>query len=294
MKNILVTGGAGYIGSNLIDSLIDKYKDCHIVSLDCYLSGSVNNHLNSKRVKYINGKTWDINLIFKKNNFDIIYHFGEYSRIVHSFADIDFVSKSIVSGTLEVLKFAIKNNSKLIYSASSSKFGNDGNDENLSPYAFFKSKNIELIKNYKKWFGLNYEICYFFNVYGKNHISTGKYATVIAIFENQYKNNQNLTVVSPGNQSRNFTHIDDVIDGVIKVSEQTSNGEFYLGYYKNFEIMDVALRFQKEIKILDTRLGERFKSEIFESDTNRLLDWKANIDLFEYIDDFKSSIKKNY
>jgi UDP-glucose 4-epimerase len=286
MKKILVTGGAGYIASNLIKRLILEDEIQEIVSLDNYFSGSENNHHNSQKLTYIKGNTWDIDSIFIKNDFDTIFHFGEYSRIVHSFEDFEFVEKSIVRGTLEVLKFCLKNNSKLIYSASSSKFGNGGLDENLSPYAFFKAKNVELIKNFKQWFNLNYEICYFFNVYGENHIKEGKYATVIAIFENQYLLKKPLTVVGDGIQSRDFTHINDVCSGIMKVCQINRNGEFYLRYGENFKIIDVARKFGTTIEFIQERPGERFTSEDFESNTEHLLKWKANINLYQYIEDF--------
>ena len=217
--NILVTGGAGYIGSNLINRLVNDPNIKKITSLDNYFSGTTSNHIISHKINYVNGNTWDIFKIFEKNNFDVIYHFGEYSRIAFSFDDINFVHKSIALGTYKVLKFALLNDTKVIYSASSSKFGNNGRDENLSPYAFFKSKNVEIIKNFHLWFNLRYEICYFFNVYGNNHIKNGKYATVIAIFERQYENKEPITVVYPGTQTRDFTHVNDICDGIIKVSE---------------------------------------------------------------------------
>ncbi len=288
MKKILVTGGAGYVGSNLIQHLLNDHSIGTIVSLDNYFSGTENNHINSKKVKYINGSTWKINEIFQTNDFDVIYHFGEYSRIVHSFEDINFVIKSIVHGTLEVLNFALKNNSKIIYSASSSKFGNNGEDENLSPYAFFKSKNVELIKNYSVWFNLSYEICYFFNVYGRNHIKEGKYATVIAIFEKQYSRGESISVVLPGNQTRDFTHIDDICNGLHRVSKVNLNKEFHLRYGKNYSILEVAKAFSDNITYLPERRGERFTSEDFYSDTETILDWRANIDLFDYINKYKS------
>ena len=285
--NILVTGGAGYVGSNLINNLLINYPNIQITSLDCYSSGLRSNHIDSEKIRYIKGYTWDIRSIFSEQKFDIVYHFGEYSRIVNSFDDFEFVSKSIVEGTLEVLKFVLDTKARLIYSASSSKFGNDGKDENLSPYAFFKSKNVELIKNLGDWFNLEYSICYFFNVYGKNHIKKGKYATVIAIFEDQFRNQEALTVVSPGTQSRDFTHIDDICSGLIKATNKNINAEYHLRFGTNFKIIDVAKKFSDKIIYVNERRGERFSSEYFYSDTNEKLDWHAKINLFDYIDDYK-------
>ena len=283
MKKILVTGGAGFVGSNLIENLIStgNYK---ITSLDCYFTGTDKNHIGG--VKYVKGYTWDIEKIFAIGEFDIIFHFGEYSRIVYSFEDIEFVSNSILDGTPKVFDYARKSNSKIIYSASSSKFGNKGKDENLSPYAWMKSKMVELLKNYGEWFSLDYEICYFFNVYGPRQIYEGRYATVIAIFEKQFLNGELLTVVKPGTQSRDFTHIDDVIDGLVKALSINKCHEWYLRSGKNISIIEVAKMFGK-YKLIPERRGERFTSEEFESDTERLLNWKPKKKLTDWIQKIK-------
>ena len=287
MKRILVTGGAGFVGTNLIESLLNEYKEYEITSLDCYFTGTEVNHIDDDRVNYVNGHTWEINEIFSKNDFDIIFHFGEYSRIVESFNDIDFVSKSILNGTSAVLNFALKNNSKFIYSASSSKFGNDGADENLSPYAFLKSKMVDLIKNYGSWFNLDYEIAYFFNVYGKRQIYTGKYATVIAIFEKQYLNGEKLTVVTPGSQSRDFTHVKDIVSGLLSIMKIKENGEWHLRSGKLFTILDVVKMFDADYELIPERRGERFTAEQMDSNTEQILKWKPNKSLQEWINQIK-------
>ena len=211
-KLIIVTGGAGFVGSNLIEHLIEKtnYK---IVSIDNYSSGLKKNHILNSRVKYIKGNTKDINrILFKKKNIHSIFHFGEFSRIFQSFKRFNECYESNSIGTKEVFKFCLDNKIKLIYSATSASIGNKGQDKNLSPYAFTKAKNLELLENLKKWFNFKFEIIYFYNVYGSKHICSGEMATVIGIFEELYKKKLPLTVVKPGTQSRRFTHIKDTID----------------------------------------------------------------------------------
>jgi UDP-glucose 4-epimerase len=285
MNNILVTGGAGFIGSNLIKSLIKKHKNINIVSLDNYFTGSIENHIEG--VEYIQGNTWDANIIFKNRTFDTVFHFGEYSRIVQSFRDINTVSKSILYGTPTILNLCKRWNAKLIYSASSSKFGNDGKDENLSPYSWMKSKMVELIKNYGEWFNLKYEICYFFNVYGPGQIMSGDYATVVGIFERQFKAGKKCTVVYPGTQSRDFTHINDIVSGLLLASQRNDNYEWYLRSGINVTMIDLAEMYG-DWEMIPERRGERFTSEYFESDTEEKLRWKPVHSLTDWINNIKN------
>ena len=249
MKKILVTGGAGFVGSNLLEELSRDKNNC-LTSLDSYFTGKEENHVDG--VNYIKGFTWDIDQIFENQKFDIIYHFGEYSRISTSFNDINILNDSILKGTPKVFEYARKNKSKVIYSASSSKFGNQGKDENLSPYAWMKSKMVELLINYRNWFNLEYEICYFFNVYGPKQISTGNYATVVGIFMDQYKNNQKITVVRPGSQTRDFTHIQDIVSGLVKATSINLNHEWFFRSGKSISIIELA-----DLSRMDLFLKER-------------------------------------
>ena len=287
-NKVLVTGGAGFIGSSLICELLSRYDNINITSLDNYFTGNKKNHIIDGRVTYIEGDTWDIdNLV--ESDIDVIFHFGEYSRIVSSFKDIDYVLKSNGYGTKKVINFCSKNNIKLIYSASSSKFGDGGKDENLSPYSWTKAKNVELIKNFGDWYSLKYEIVYFYNVYGPKQIMVGDYKAVIGIFENQYRNGESLTVVSPGTQSRDFTHISDIINGIIMVMEKGFNEEYMLGTGKNWRLIDVASMFTENWVLIPERRGERLSSVILDNKNTNKLGWGPKINLKDYIEQIKNT-----
>jgi UDP-glucose 4-epimerase len=280
---ILVTGGAGYVGSNLIKELRTEYKEATITSIDNYFTGQVTNHIEG--VHYKETSTWDINKLDRQ---DVVYHFGEYSRVVPSFQDIEYLMTTNLWGTSRVLEQCKKWNAKLIYSASSSKFGDN---ENLSPYSWVKSKMVELIKNYKDWYGLKSEICYFYNVYGKNHINEGDYGTVIGIFEKQYTDGKALTIRGDGKQSRIFTHIDDIVSALIKVGKQNRCKEWHLSSKKDYTINEVAKMFSDNIEYVDEAMGERKCSTIMASDTEELLKWECKNDLKTYIKNFKNGTK---
>lgn len=285
--NILVTGGAGFVGSNLIKRLVEIYPESNILSVDNYFTGKVSNHVDG--VKYENKSVKD----FLESDYDfkpdIVFHFGEYSRIVTSFNDIEYLINTNLYSTAMLIDRCKQWGSKLIYSASSSKFGNEGKDENLSPYAWVKAKMVELIKNYDKWYGLNYEIVYFYNVYGPGQIEEGDYATVIGIFERQYRNGESITVVSPGTQERDFTHIDDIVDGTIKASQKSLNHEWYLRKGEPKTIIEIAELFGEWIMV-EERKGERQTADVTESNTERLLNWKPK----NKVEDYIKSVKKEY
>ena len=287
-KYIVITGGAGFIGSNLIELLIKK-TNFKLISIDNYSSGSKKNHIKSKRIKYINGNTSEIFFILRKFNKDIhtIFHFGEFSRIFQSFKYFDQCFQSNSIGTNEVFKFCLDNKIKLIYSATSASLGNKGNDKNLSPYAFTKSKNLELLENLKKWFNLKFEVIYFYNVYGKKQISSGKMATVIGIFENQYKKGMPLTVVKPGTQSRSFTHVDDTVRVCYEAWKLSKNAHYSISHKKSHKIIEVAKMFQSKIRYLPHRKGERYASALTNiSINNRVFKRYGKISLKDYVTSF--------
>jgi len=287
-KNIIVvTGGAGFIGSHLIKSLLD-YKKYRIISIDNYSTGKIKNHIIDKRINYIFSDTNKISSVLNKYKkyIKVIFHFGEFSRIYQSFLKMDECIQSNTFGTNEVFKFCLKNNIKLIYSATSASIGNNGKDKNLSPYAFTKSKNLELLENLKKWFKFKFEIIFFYNVYGPNQIKKGSMATVIGIFEEQYKKKIPLTVVKPGTQSRRFTHIEDTIKACIHAFKKNKCRYYSISNRKNYSIIQVAKMFKSQIRFLPKRPGERYSSTLSHSSSkNKVFKLFGKIQLKDYIND---------
>ena len=286
-KYIVITGGAGFVGSNLIEFLIKKTNK-KIISIDNYSSGYVRNHIKSNKVKYIKGNTANINQILAryKNKIDSLFHFGEFARIFKSFKKFNDCFQSNSIGSKEVFKFCLDNNVRLIYSATSASLGNNGNDKNLSPYSFTKAKNLELLENLKKWFNLKFEIIYFYNVYGKKQIDMGDMATVIGIFEKQYLLGKPLTVVKPGTQKRDFTHVEDIANGTYLAATKSLNSEYHLGSGKNYSILEVAKMFKSKYKLVSERPGERFYSLSKSNKAKKHLNYRIKNDLKSYISNF--------
>ena len=293
-KFLVVTGGAGFVGSNLIEYLLDK-TSYRIISLDDYSSGLKRNHIKNRRVTYIKGHTKDINKILNRYKFKInsIFHFGEFSRIYQSFLQMNNCIQSNTIGTSEVFNFCFKNKIKLIYSATSASLGNKGKDKNLSPYAFTKSKNIEILENLNKWFDFKYEVIFFYNVYGPKQICTGKMATVIGIFENCYLNNKPLPVVKPGTQTRRFTHIRDTVEVCYKAWKKNQSRNYSITNKESFSILQVAKLFKSRIKFLPRREGERYASALKNmSLSNKVYKNFGKISLRDYIENFLKNNQK--
>ncbi len=289
MKNLIVViGGAGFVGSNLIEFFLKKTNK-KIISIDNYSTGSSKNHINNKRVKYINGNSVNINKILKKykTNINSLFHFGEFARIYQSFKNFNECYHSNTIGSMAVFKFCLDNKIRLIYSATSASLGNNGNDKNLSPYAFTKSQNLELLENLKKWFKFKYEIVYFYNVYGPRQISKGSMATVVGIFQDYYLKNKKLPVVRPGTQSRRFTHVQDTINTCYEAWKFNKNKHYSISSKKSYSILQLAKMFNTELKFLPPRKGERYASALNKMNLNNKINQRyGKIDLKQYIEQF--------
>jgi UDP-glucose 4-epimerase len=292
MRNILVvTGGAGFIGSNLISELL-KFKKFKVVSIDNYSSGFTKNHIKNKKVKYLKGSTKNIEILLKNyvGKIHTIFHFGEFARIYQSFKKINECFSSNIEGSSNVFNFALRNKIKLIYSATSASLGNKGRDMNLSPYAFSKSKNLELLENLKKWFSFRYEVIYFYNVYGERQICKGDMATVVGIFEDYFKRGKKLPVVRPGTQARRFTHVYDTIKACVFAWKKNKCKHYSIASSTSFSIIQLAKLFKSKIRYLPMRKGERFASALTKMNlSNKIVRLSAKIRLKDYINNFLSN-----
>jgi len=295
MKNIIiVTGGAGFVGSNMINFLVKNTK-FYIISIDNYSSGSKKNHLINRRIRYIKSHTKNISKILDvyKKKIHSLFHFGEFARIYQSFLKMDECINSNTIGSHEVFNFCLKNKIKLLYSATSASIGNKGKDSNLSPYAFSKAKNLEMLENLKHWYKFKFEIVYFYNVYGPMQIGTGSMATVVGIFEDQYKKDKLLTVVRPGTQTRRFTHIDDTIKACYFAWKKEKCRHYSISNKKSYSIIQVAKFFSFKIKFLPARKGERYASALTSMNlSNKVHKMFGKIKLDEYVKEWKKTLER--
>lgn len=284
MKTIIVTGGAGFIGSHLCESL-SKDSSSRVISLDNYSTGSEANQVEG--VEYIRGETKDIHSLISFSP-DIVFHLGEYSRVEQSFHDIELVWDYNKSGTFEVLQFCRRHNCKIVYAGSSTKFGDGGLGRSQSPYSWTKASNTELVKHFGEWFGMPYAIVYFYNAYGPREIRTGKYATLIALFAEKMRKGEPLTVVRPGEQKRNFTHVNDIISALTLVGEKGYGDEFGIGSPERYSVLEIAKLFDGQIEMIPERRGNRMMADLI-TDKTQALGWSANGSITDWIENLRQN-----
>lgn len=285
-ETVIVTGGAGLIGSSLIELLLPKYR---VVSLDNYFIGNEKNHIEG--AEYVKGHTKDIESLLGKEKPVIIFHLGEYSRVEQSFDDIALVWDLNVAGTFVVLEYWRKRGCKLVYAGSSTKFSAQGLGRTQSPYAWMKATNTELIVNYGAWFDLPYAVTYFYNNYGPRELSEGPYASVMGRFKKQYWAGQPLTVVLPGTQKRNFTHVEDTARALMIVGEKGQGDEYGIGSPESYSILEIAQMFGGPIEMLPERPGNRMDSVVDTSRVEKEFGWKPQHSVREYIESLKAQKK---
>ena len=274
---ILVTGGAGFVGSHLCERLVADGH--HVVSVDNYYTGSENNHVDG--VTYLESDTqWMSSVLVP--NFDMVYHLGEYSRVEQSFDDFDTVWEYNKLGTKAVLDFVKESNAKLIYAGSSTKFAFEHPGYVKSPYTWSKESNTEFVKLFCEWNNIDFAITYFYNVYGPREIEYGSYATLIALFKRKMENGEPLTVVSPGTQQRNFSHVSDIVDGLILVGMNGHGDEYGIGHPTAYTILEVAEMFGGDIEMLPERKGNRLSAKVI-TDKTKELGWNPKYELKDYI-----------
>jgi UDP-glucose 4-epimerase len=283
---VIVTGGAGMIGSRLIELLLPTYR---VVSLDNYFIGKKENHIEG--AEYIEGHTKDIETLLSNEKPTIIFHLGEYSRVEQSFQDVELVWQSNVAGTFRVLEYWRKHGCKLVYAGSSTKFADGGMGRDQSPYAWMKASNTELVRNYGNWFNLPHAITYFYNAYGPRELSEGPYASVIGRFKTQFLTGEPITVVSPGTQRRNFTHVDDLARGLLAVGEKGLGDEYGLGSPESYTVLEIAQMFGTEIKMLPERPGNRMESIVDTTRAEHEFGWQPTHTVQDYIKEIKTAKK---
>jgi len=282
-KIILVTGGAGHVGSHIIEQLIQKNPEDKIISLDNYFNGSKENHIDG--AEYREGNTKDIDNLIPETP-DVVFHLGEYARITPSFDEPDKVYDMNIVGTFAVVEFCRKRKvGKLIYAASSTKFASNGEERHANPYSFTKATNVDLINDYGRWYNLPYAICYFYNAFGLREKGEGKYATLIAKFEQQYLNNQPLIVVKPGTQKRNFTYVKDLARGIILAAEKANGDGYTLGNKKEYSVIEIAQAFGGPIEYIEGYSGRAESGEAPDK-AREELGWDTTVDIIDYIKDF--------
>jgi len=280
-RTILVTGGAGHVGSHVIEELVRDERN-RIVSLDNYFNGTPDNHIAG--AEYREGHTKDIDRLVPETP-DVVYHLGEYARIATSFDDVQQVFDMNMVGTFAVAEFCrLRRVKKLVYAASSTRFAIEGDGRHQNPYSFTKASNVDLINDYGRWYRLPYAICYFYNAFGPRERGDGKYATVIARFEQLYLAGKPLTVVKPGTQKRSFTYVTDLARGIILTAKRGKGDRYALGQTKSYTITQIAKAFGGPIRYVAGYAGREAARN--PAKARRELGWKPTVDVMDYIRDF--------
>jgi UDP-glucose 4-epimerase len=271
---ILVTGGAGFVGTNLIKKLLNKGHE--VQSLDNYTTGLIENEIEG--CKYWVGDIQNICTMDK--DFDVIYHLAAIARIQPSFERPEDYIKTNFDGTYEIVKFCIKNNIPLIYAGSSSK--HSGRFKN--PYTFSKDLGEDIIQLYQIHFGLKASIARFYNVYGPNQLKEGGYTTLIGAWEKRIEQGLPLVITGDGSKRRDFTHVYDIVDALIKIHElQKWNMEFELGRGKNYSVNEIAEAFGKSVTYQDDKPGEAQETLCDNLSSKEILGWNPELDIVDYI-----------
>ena len=292
MHNVaIVTGGAGFIGSNLCKRLLDE--GYYVVSIDNYFTGTRENHHDHKNILYINNHAKSIGSLFLSSdiklndgsvislkNVKYVFHLGEYSRVEQSFDDIEMVY-SYNNALPAICEFCRKYDAKLIYSGSSTKFADEGI---ISPYALSKAQNTDFVNYYAKWFGIDYAISYFYNVYGPGEIANGEYATVVAKFLEKVKNGDPLVVTTPGTQERNFTHVSDIVNGLMLVAEKGHGDEYGIGNDRAVSVLELASMMTDDILMGPEKRGNRMSAKVCNQKLKEL-GWSCEYDIEQYVNE---------
>jgi UDP-glucose 4-epimerase len=277
-KIIVVTGGAGFVGSHLCERL--AFDGHRVISLDDYSTGTEANHVPG--VEYRMGSTAAIAALITETP-DLVYHLGEYARTEQSFSDVARVLASNQTGTAAVLEFVRATGAKLVYAGSSTKFADAGIGRDQSPYAWTKATNTDLVQRYADWYGIRYAITYFYNVYGPRERSDTGTGTLIAIFAERRRRGLPLQIRRPGTQKRNFTHVLDIVDGLVLVGQRGEGDEYGLGHPDAYSVLEVAEMFGGPVEYLEERPGNRMSSGVDIHRAALELGWKPQRDLPSYI-----------
>ncbi|MDA8860557.1 NAD-dependent epimerase/dehydratase family protein [Planktomarina temperata] len=277
-KTVLITGGAGFIGSSLSRYLLDQGHQVVVVD---DLSASRRERVQ-KECLFIHARTQELKHSDLPEKIDLIYHLGEYSRVENSFEAPDAVLTNNLNSCAAIVNIARTYNSKLVYSGSSTKFGDGGLNKYQTPYALSKYLNTELVNSYCAWYKMKYAISYFYNVYGPNENAEGEFATVVAKFLKQAQNGEQLQVTSPGTQRRNFTHIDDTIAALSLIGELGVGDGYGIASDESFSILELAKMITEDYRVIPPKPGNRLSSSV-ETQKTKELGWKVKNNLRDYI-----------